>query len=70
MKKNEKRNTVHFSFFIFMMELKNELLKQININFMITVTSMIYKLFKTKFVSSPLTFSAVQWSCGHQESDA
>ena len=68
--KNGKGNTVRFLFFIFMMELKNKLLKQIRINFMITVTSMIYMLFKSKFVSSPLTFSAVQWSCGHQESAA
>ena len=31
--KNRKRNTVHFSLFIFMKELKNELLTQIKINF-------------------------------------
>ena len=43
-----------------MMELKNELLKQIKINFMIIFKSMIYSLFKSKFVSSPLRFSAVQ----------
>ena len=33
--KNGKQNTVCFSFFIFMKELKNELLKQIKINFVI-----------------------------------
>ena len=59
-----------FSFFIFMMELQNELLKQIKINFMIIFTSMIYTLFKSKFVSSPLRFSAVQQSRGHQVSSA
>ena len=58
--KNGKRNTVHFSFFIFMEELENELLKQIKINFMIVFTSMIYTLFKSMFVSSPLGLSAVQ----------
>ena len=50
------------------MELKNELLKQIKINFLIIFTSMIYKLFKSNFVSSLLRFSAVQKSRGHQES--
>ena len=35
--KNGKQNTVCFSFFIFMKELKNELLKQIKINFMINL---------------------------------
>ena len=34
-----------------MKELKNELLKQIKINFMIIFTSIIYTLFKRKFVS-------------------
>ena len=58
--KKWETNTVPFSFFIFMMELKNELLKQIKINFMIIFKSMIYSLFKSKFVSSPLRFSAVQ----------
>ena len=57
--KNGKPNTVRFSFFIFMMELKNELLKQIKINFMIIFTSRIYTLFKSKFVSSPLRFSTL-----------
>ena len=42
-----------FLFFIFMKELKNELLKQIKIYFMIVFTSMIYTLFKSKVVSSP-----------------
>ena len=31
-------------------------------------TSMVYTLFKSKFASSPLRFSIVQWLCGHQES--
>ena len=62
------KNTVRFSFFILMKKLKNELLKQIKINFMIIITSIVYTLFKSQFVSSPLRFSAVQWSRGHQES--
>ena len=66
--KNGKRNTVRFSFFIFMKELKNELLKNIKINFMVIFTSIVCTLFKSKFVSSPLRFSAVQWSREHQES--
>ena len=51
-----------------------KLLKQIKINFMIIttsiviITSIVYTLFKSQFVSSPLRFSAVQWSRGHQES--
>ena len=61
-------DSVYFSFFIFKKELKNELLKQIKINLMIIMTSMFYKLSKSKFVSSPLRFSAVQWSRGHKES--
>ena len=67
-KKNGKRNTLRFSFFIFMEELKNELLKQIKINFMVIFTSIVCTLFKSKFVPSLLRFSAVQWSRGHQES--
>ena len=67
-KKNVKRNTVRISFFIFTKEFKIELLKQIKINFMILFTSMIYMLFKSKFVPSPLRFSAVQQSRGHQKS--
>ena len=51
-----------------MKKLKNELLKQIKINFMIIIASTVYTLFKSQFVSSPLGFSAVQWSRGHQES--
>ena len=43
-----------------MEELKNELLKQIKINFMIIFTGMIYTLFKSKFVSGLLRFIAVQ----------
>ena len=43
-----------------MKELKNELLKQIKINFMTVFTSMIYTLFKNKFVSILLRFPAVQ----------
>ena len=61
--KNGKRNTVRFLFFIFMKELKNELPKKIEI-----FTSMIYKLFKCKFLSSLLIFSVVQSSHRHQES--
>ena len=65
--KNGKRNTVHFSFFIFMKVLKYELLKNIKINFMV-ILSIVCMLFKSKFMSSPRRFSAVQWSRGHQES--
>ena len=43
------------------MKLKNELLKQIKINFMIII---VYTLFKRQFVSSPLMFSAVN---GHAD---
>ena len=46
-----------------MEELKNESIKKIRINFMVIFTSMVYTLFKSsKLVSSPLRFSAVQWS--------
>ena len=51
-----------------MKELKNELSEKIKINLMGIFTSMVYTLLKNKFVSSPLIFSAVQWSHGHQES--
>ena len=61
-------DSVRFSFFILIKKLKNELLKQMRINFMIIITSIVYTLFKNQFVSSPLRFSAVQWSRGHQES--
>ena len=64
----KKRNTVYFLFFIFMKELKNELLKNIKINIMVIFTSIACTLFKSKVVSSPQRFSAVQWSRGHQES--
>ena len=60
-KENGKRNTVCLSFFVFIKGLKNELLKQININFMIIVTSMVYTFIESKFVWSPLRFPAVQW---------
>ena len=63
--KNGKRNTVHFSLFSFMKKFRKELLKKIKINFMVIFKYMVYTLFKSKFVSSPLRFSAVQWSCGH-----
>ena len=66
-KKDGKQNTVCFSFFILTKKLKNELIKQIKINFMITITSMVYTLFMIQYVPSPLRFSAVQWSRGHQE---
>ena len=61
--KNGKQNTVHFSLFIFMKELKKELLKNIKINFMVIFTSIVCTLFKSKFVSSPCPwwFSDVQW---------
>ena len=36
-----------------MKKLKSELLKQIKINFMIIITSMVYTLFKSQFLSSP-----------------
>ena len=39
------------SFVIFMKELKNKVLKNIKINYMIIFTSMVYTLFKSKFVS-------------------
>ena len=65
---NGKRNTFRFSFFIFMKELENELVKQTKINFMIISTSLIYRLFKTKFVSSLLRFPSVQESHGHKKS--
>ena len=51
-----------------MKKLKKELSKKIKINFILIFTSTIYTLFKSKFVSSPLKFSAVQWSLRHQES--
>ena len=41
-----------------MRELKNELLKQIKIVFMIICANMVYILFKSKFVSSTLRFHA------------
>ena len=50
-----------------MKKVEYELLKQIKINFMIIITSMVYTLFKSQFVSCPLRFSTVQWSPGHQE---
>ena len=37
---------------------------------MMNITSIVYTLFKSQFVPSPLKFSAVQWSRGHQESAA
>ena len=39
-----------------MKELKNELLKNIKINFMVIFTSIVCTLFKSKFVSSPRVF--------------
>ena len=51
-----------------MKKLKNELLEQIKINFMIIITSIVYMLFKSQFMSSSLRIPAVQWSRGHQES--
>ena len=66
--KHGKRNTVRLSFFIFMKESKNKLLKKVNINFMVVSTSIVYGLIKSKFVPSPLRFSGVQWLSGHQES--
>ena len=66
--KNGQRNTVRFSFFIFMNELKNELLKNIIINIVVIFTSKICTLFKSEFVSSLRRFSVVQWSFRHNES--
>lgn len=43
-----------------------ETVEQVEITFMIVVASMVYRLFKSKLVSSPLRFSAFQWSSGHQ----
>ena len=60
----KNRKTKYSSFFIF----QNELLKNIKINFIVFFTSIICMLFKSKFVSSPRRFSAVQRSRGHQES--
>ena len=51
-----------------MKELKNELLKQIKINFRSIIISVAYMLFKSKFVLSPLRFSDVQWLRRYQES--
>ena len=48
--------------------LKNELLKNIKINFMVIFKTMVYTLFKSKFVSSPQRFSVIQLSRGHEES--
>ena len=42
-----------------MKKLKNEFLKKINTNFMAVLTSMVYALFKIKFVSSPLSCRVV-----------
>ena len=61
-KKNGKRNTVLFSFFNFMKELKKELLKNIKINFTFIFASMVYRLFKKKFVAMPLRLSAVLYN--------
>ena len=66
--KNGKRNKIQYSFFIFMKKLKKELLKKIKINFMVIFTSIVYTVFRSKFVSSTLGFPAVQWSQRHQES--
>ena len=49
----KKWKTKYSSFFILMKKLKNELLKQIKINFTIIITSIAYTLFKSQFVSSP-----------------
>ena len=58
---NEIKFVYRFSVFL-NKKLKNELLKKIQI------VTMVYTLFKNKFVSNPLRFSAVQSSHGHQES--
>ena len=59
-KKWKTKYSSFFSFFILMKELKNELLKQIKINFLTVFASMISRLFKSKFELIPLRFSAVQ----------
>ena len=51
-----------------MKELKYQLIKKIKTNFMIIFISMIYTLFENEFMSSPLTFFAVQWSRWHDKS--
>ena len=50
-----------------MKELKNDLLENVEINVMVTCTSMVYTLLNSSIVSSPLTFPAVQWLRGHEE---
>ena len=64
--------TEYSSFFVFHfhegIEKRITVLKKIKINFMIIFTSIVCTLFKSKFISHPEKFSAVQWSCGHQKS--
>ena len=62
-------NKIHFWFLVFHFHEGIEKLipYKTKINFMVIFTSMVYTLFKSKFVSSHLRFSAVQWSWGHQE---
>ena len=50
---HKKWKTKYDLFFVFMKKLKNELLEQIKINFMIIITSIVCTLFKSQFVSSP-----------------
>ena len=52
-------DSVHFSFYIFKKKLKKQLLKKIKNKFMAIFTSLVYMLFKSKFGSNPLRFSAV-----------
>ena len=51
-----------------MKELKYQLIKKFKTNFMIIFISMVYMLVENEFVSSPLTFFAVQWSRLHHKS--
>ena len=65
-----KWKTKYISFFVFHFHegIGKRIVKQTKINFMIISTSLIYRLFKTKFVSSLLRFPSVQESHGHKAS--
>ena len=67
---HKKWKTKYGSFFVFRFYEESE--KRVTLidkdYFMTMFTSIVYTLFKSKFVSSPLTFSAIQWSRGQQGS--
>ena len=69
---HKKWKTKNSSFFVFhfheKIEKKNDLRSRLTLWLFSQV--WMYMLFTSKFVSSPLRFSAVQWSSGHQESAA